>query len=130
MGYSFTAVCDRCGERFTVSQGGGFVSELLHCKKCGRGKGVQHAALGDIFKGFIKGLGTCYAMATMERDQHICDTYDGPVVSEKEFHAAVEKTAGTCGCGGQFKLNAKPRCPKCRSTKFREDPDGDSSFYD
>ncbi len=29
--------------------------------------------------------------------------------------AAIEAVAGSCSCGGSFKVDAPPRCPQCRS---------------
>ncbi len=29
-----------------------------------------------------------------------------------------EKIAGKCECGGKFKINAPPRCPKCSSSEY------------
>jgi len=28
----------------------------------------------------------------------------------------VEKYAGKCACGGNFKVNVPPRCPQCKSS--------------
>ncbi|MFA7217261.1 MAG: hypothetical protein WC057_01515 [Dehalococcoidales bacterium] len=33
----------------------------------------------------------------------------------------VEKAVGKCRCGCQYKMNAKPRCPKCRSDDYKGD---------
>jgi len=130
MGESYTAICSGCGHRFKASEGGGFLFELLHCARCGAEKSIPHESLGDCFKGYIKGLGIPFAGATMGRDRRIGATYQGPIVSEEEFHAAVEKAAGMCECGGWFRLNAPPRCPKCRSARFRCDPEGEYVCYD
>ena len=35
-----------------------------------------------------------------------------------------------CGCGGEFKLDAPPRCPSCHSTDLTRDPDGEEYLYD
>ena len=44
-----------------------------------------------------------------------------PGIPYEQVEKAIEKKAGKCRCGGKFKLDAKPRCPKCRSTKFEVD---------
>ncbi len=36
----------------------------------------------------------------------------------------------TCKCGGTFSTDAPPRCPKCRSTNLKRDPDGIEILYD
>ena len=41
-----------------------------------------------------------------------------------------EPVPSPCECGGIFKVNAPPRCPKCRSAKFERDPDGTWVEYD
>ena len=43
---------------------------------------------------------------------------------------ALEEHAGRCRCGGHFRVGAPARCPKCRSTDYREDPEGHSILYD
>jgi hypothetical protein len=35
-----------------------------------------------------------------------------------------------CRCGGTFTEASSPRCPKCRSTNFRQDPAGEQAIYD
>jgi predicted Zn-ribbon and HTH transcriptional regulator len=50
-----------------------------------------------------------------------------------EFRSKIpldEPYPPTCGCGGTFTSDAPPRCPKCRSTSFEQDPDGMSMIYD
>ncbi len=34
-------------------------------------------------------------------------------------HAEIESFAGKCACGGNFRVNAAPRCPKCRSSELK-----------
>lgn len=36
----------------------------------------------------------------------------------------------TCECGGWFTEVAPPRCPKCRSTDLRRDPEAAMTLYD
>ena len=35
--------------------------------------------------------------------------------SKAAWAKRMEARAGKCRCGGQYTLQAKPRCPKCRS---------------
>ena len=35
-----------------------------------------------------------------------------------------------CGCGGEFRTDAPPRCPSCASRELEPDPDGESMIYD
>ena len=123
-------MCRKCGVEFEIRDGGGFVFHLLHCDTCGVEKAVMHEDLGDVFRGYIKGLDVPYAIATAGRDEHIRQTYEGPAVSAADFNAGVEKAAGTCKCGGTFKLEATARCPNCRSMEYDEAPGSSMAFYD
>lgn len=107
MGHQFGAICSACGHHFTVSDGGGEMFELLHCDECGRSRSVEYAKLGDAH----------------QADQH------GPA-ARQEYCQALERHAGGCRCGGHFRLSAPSRCPRCRSTDYREDPDAPSILYD
>ena len=42
----------------------------------------------------------------------------------------VEQLAGVCKCGGKFKVNAFVRCPRCKSSDWRGDPEGRVIRYD
>ena len=116
-------VCRTCGAHFTVSTGGGFFFDQLHCEQCGKVKDVGHEDMGDIHLGFVKGLGRPYAMARAAFDRHIQQTYPGEPLSKAEYHAAVEATLDPCRCGGRYRYDAPPRCPSCRSTPDQWDED-------
>jgi hypothetical protein len=118
MGVKYRAECKECGCKFQASDGGGFFFHLLHCDVCGKSKNVSFEEIGEPHIRYVKGLKTPYAMATAENDRQIQEEYPGKPLSEKSYHIAVEKMAGKCRCGGAFKFNAKPRCPKCRSIKL------------
>ncbi len=107
MGYQFEATCSACDHRFTVRDGGGEMFELLHCDRCGRDRSVAYAKAGDA------------RQAEMQ----------GPAAWQVH-RQALEEHAGRCRCGGHFRVGAPARCPKCRSTDYREDPDGCSILYD
>jgi len=91
----------KCGHTFKVDEGGGFHFHLLRCNKCGRTK----------------------AMDANRREEA------DPKVSFEESQKAVEKKAGKCRCGGKYTFEAKPRCPKCRSTRLEID-DATVIMYD
>ncbi|MDD1721307.1 MAG: hypothetical protein LUP95_04910 [Euryarchaeota archaeon] len=42
----------------------------------------------------------------------------------------TEELAGRCACGGQYKVHARARCPRCKSSDWREDPEELALFYD
>ena len=130
MGTSYTAICKKCGHRFEVSEGGGFVSHLLHCSKCGREKSIGFDQLGENHAAYLKGLPGPYAIATAAHDAAIQDMYPGEPLDEEAYHKQVERVAGTCECGGCFTFNAKPRCPECGSNKFEQDPGEQYICYD
>ena len=121
MGTGYRATCEKCGKKFDVNDGGGFFFHLLHCNKCGKEKSISFDKIGEPHLRYIKGLGTPYCIASSQHDEYIQKNYPGEPLSEKEYHKAVEKIGGKCKCGGLFRFNAPPRCPKCRSTKFVAD---------
>lgn len=78
---------------------------------------------------YIKGLDRPYSGVSAGTDKNIQDNYAGEPISENEYDSAVEQIAGKCKCGGNFRIAAKPRCPKCHSTDFK-DSGGTMFFYD
>lgn len=123
MGSRTGNVCRDCGTRFLVTEGGGFFFDELHCEACGGTRGISHQELGDLHLAFVKGLPGPYAMARMELDRRIKAEYPGAPLSRDEYHAAAEATLERCGCGGRYRYDAPARCPTCRSTQDRWDPD-------
>jgi hypothetical protein len=130
MGSSFGAICKSCNHKFTVCEGGGFLFHLLHCDKCGKDKGIGFGEIGTPHLRYIKGLPGPYCIATAEQDKYIRENFPGETLSEEEYNDIVEKIAGKCECGGQFKFDAPSRCPKCNSTEYDLDPEADCSDYD
>jgi predicted Zn-ribbon and HTH transcriptional regulator len=130
MGTLYPAICNDCGTKFEVSEGGGFTFHLLKCSKCGADKSIGFDSLGEIHKRYVKGLSVPYSTATSEEDDYIQKNYRGTPITEQEYHQEIEKTAGNCKCGGQFKFNAPTRCPNCKSANIAHDPDGRMIFYD
>jgi hypothetical protein len=118
VGSEFGAKCRKCGKEFRVRDGGGFVFHLLHCDRCGREKGVGFDELGELHFRYLKGLVAPYCVASAGRDKDIQENYPGKPISERWYHNRVEKFAGRCRCGGQYKFRAPARCPKCRSKDY------------
>lgn len=115
MGQTYEANCDKCGHKFKLNMGGGFFFHLLKCDKCGKDKDISFEEIGEPHLRYLKGLGGPYCVATTEHDEYIRKHYPGEPLSEEEYHLEVEKIAGKCKCGGHYKFDAPPRCPKCRS---------------
>ncbi len=130
MGIAISVICKRCGSRYSASFGGGFVFHLLRCDACGREKSIAFHELGDLHLRYLKGLDGPYCVATSEHDRLVRENYPGEPLGEDEYFRAVEEFAGGCGCGGRFRMNAKPRCPECGSAEFDEDPEGPVCCYD
>lgn len=120
MGETYLARCEKCGHEFRVSDGGGFLFHLLGCNRCGKTKSISFKEIGEPHLRYIKGLGMPYCIASAESDRKIQEGYPGEPISEKEYHLIVEKIAGKCNCGGKYKFNARPRCPKCRSVAIKD----------
>ncbi len=130
MGSSFGAICNECGEKYMVSQGGGFCFHLLHCERCGKEKSIGFDELGEIHLSYLKELSGPYCIATREHDKEVQEGYPGEPLSEVEYDAKVEEIAGTCKCGGHFTFDALARCPRCKSDDYREYPEVCGVMYD
>jgi hypothetical protein len=130
MGTAQDVICEECGEHFTISAGGGFTFHQLHCGKCGEETTVDFDELGEVHARYLKGLETPYCVASWDQDKAIQRSHPGEPLGEEAYHEAVEELAGRCDCGGRFSFQALPRCPECRSTRHREDPDGGMILYD
>src|SRR3990172_838206 len=130
MGQKYQALCNDCGHTFHVMEGGGFFFHQLHCDKCGRAKSISFKKIGVLHMRYLKKLTGPYSVVTAESDKRIKNSYMGPAISEEEYHAEVEKMAGKCLCRGQYRFDAPPRCPKCRSTSLKEDPNVPGLCYD
>ena len=128
MGTATGHICRACRTRFSVSDGGGFFFDLLHCDRCGREQSVGHEELGDIHLRFVKGLKTPYALARAQMDRRIQREYPGKPLNRDEYHGAAEATLGPCPCGGSFRYGAPPRCPTCGSTSELWDTDPAASL--
>ncbi len=128
MGHGSSAVCKNCGTSFEANEGGGFFFHLLHCDQCGRERAVRFEKLGMLHERYIKGLSVPYCIASSASDAAIRARDDIQPLTEIEYRAAVEKKQRKCGCGGRFRFDAPPRCPKCRSTEW--EPTGGFCCYD
>jgi predicted Zn-ribbon and HTH transcriptional regulator len=129
MGHTYQARCKKCGHEFEVSEGGGFAFHLLRCDECGKTKSISFDEIGEPHLRYIKGLKIPYSIATQEKDRQIQENYPGEPISEEKYHSEVEKVVGKCGCGGQFRFEAPPRCPKCKALDI-EDTGKGGILYD
>lgn len=103
---------------------------LLHCDTCGKDKSISFQELGDIHLRYLKGLKGPYCVATGDQDKYVRENYPGEPLHEEEYHKAIDSIAGVCGCGGHFRMDAKPKCPNCRSEDLDEDKNGMICCYD
>ena len=121
MGQQHDVRCLQCGEEFVVCDGGGFFFHLLHCDRCGKEKEIGFDELGELHLRYIKGLPGPYCIATREHDKAIQENYEGEPLSEDEYRSAIERSVPRHSrCGGRFRFDAPPRCPKCGSTEFED----------
>jgi hypothetical protein len=130
MGQSLGVICNACGVRFRVSDGGGFVFHLLHCDRCGTERSIGFDEIGEPHLRYLKGLKVPYAMATADHDLHVEKHYRGEPITEAEYHRIVEDLCGECECGGSFRFDAPARCPECGSADHRRDPEAGVVMYD
>lgn len=120
MGHRVEAACRKCGNAFTIDHGGGFSFHLVRCKRCGKTKSIGFEELGELHLRYLKGLSGPYCIASSERDKYVREHSRVEPISEHEYHIGIESVAGSCECGGEYSLKARPRCPKCRSTRIDE----------
>lgn len=130
MGQQYTAICNACGKRFTVSDGGGFTFHLLHCDACGCERAISFQEIGEPHLRYLKGLHVPYSVATAEHDRRVKEAYAGEPMGRDEYERAVEQLCGACECGGRFRFDAPARCPVCRSADWRRDLEGSFICYD
>ena len=130
MGVEMAVKCTKCGHGYSASFGGGFVFHLLHCDSCGKDKSILFEELGEAHMRYLKGLKGPYCVATGEHDRFVQENYPGDPLSEEDYHKVIDGIAGECGCGGHFRMDAKPRCPKCGSADYEEDGEGCICCYD
>lgn len=129
MGVRYTVKCNKCGNAFNVSEGGGFRFHLLHCDRCGAEKHISFIELGETHIKYVKGLDMAYSSMSANEDKHIQDNYPGTSISEAVYNSEIEKLAGLCSCGGNYKMHTCARCPKCLSPDFTQSGD-DRICYD
>lgn len=107
MGCQLKAECLDCGKTFTLNLGGGFRFHLVRCDKCGRTKSMDFDDLGDLHK-------------HPRNEENALEDRPVEPTWDDEYERRIEAIAGKCKCGGQYTLDAPPRCPKCRSTRLEE----------
>lgn len=91
MGRRFLGKCKKCEKEFIVQEGSGRDFYLLHCDTCGKEKTIYQTEL--------------------DRNMPLDNT------GELSYDERVEEYAGKCK-DGQYKINAKARCPICNSDEY------------
>ena len=117
MGTTYQATCLKCGHSFEAREGGGFHFHLLHCDKCGREKIIRFRDLGELQMAFMKGMDFAYSSGSHEFDEKARE-FQGEPIDVEVYEQKVEEIAGKCRCRGHYQLEAKVRCPKCRSDEI------------
>lgn len=112
--------CLDCGQVFEAALGGGFFFHKLLCDQCGADKDIGFDELGELHLRYLKGLPGPYCVASSEHDKYIREHTSLSSISEDEYNKGIDALAGKCRCGGKYKLDAPPRCPKCHSTNLEE----------
>jgi hypothetical protein len=127
MGQNFIAKCQNCNKTFPIFIGGGFFFHLLHCDKCGRVKQIGFKQLGELHLRYLKGLPVPYCLASAGHDEYVRKNVPVEPITGVEYYQQVEKIVGRCWWClglGKFKINAPPRCPKCRSINIEKSVPG------
>lgn len=68
--------------------------------------------------------------STGSRSERLKQQFEGKLINEEEYFAAIEKLLDECPCSGNYQFDAPVRCPECGSTDFTEDPEGSLICYD
>jgi predicted Zn-ribbon and HTH transcriptional regulator len=120
LGCQYEARCRECGSLFAYDDEGGMFFHLVRCDSCGKTKFITFAELGIIHLRYLKGQPVPCGIYGENSDRKMQEGIKLEPISEDEYYNAVEATAGMCGCGGNYSLDAPPRCPNCRSTQIEE----------
>ncbi|MFP4056217.1 MAG: hypothetical protein ACLF0G_05045 [Candidatus Brocadiia bacterium] len=123
-----SVVCQACGGRSRVREGGGRGHYLLHCESCGRATTVFRDQVLDAHLRYLKGLPEEGRALSADYDRERVESHPGEPIPLEAYWAAIEAAAGACACGGRFSLEAPPRCPNCRSADLEDDPDGQTVY--
>ena len=99
--------CNKCGYEFWIEIGGTMLANQLRCDLCGESKLVD-APDSRLYP----------------REKRLAFS------SDKERDEYLEKKAGKCICGGQFKYGAPARCPECGATDITELEDEEGIWSD
>ena len=118
MGISYWVKCDKCGERYRAFRVETPFTHILHCKRCGIERTISFDELGEIHVAYLKGRRRPYSLVTEEHDKLLTENYCGAPLRLRSYNSQVEKLVGKCKCGGVFRLDTLPRCPRCNSGEY------------
>jgi DNA-directed RNA polymerase subunit RPC12/RpoP len=97
MAGEYHVICNHCEGRSIVRVGWGATFHILHCLRCGAEKIIRLWQTSSLKRYYNEHLEEMHPMYLEEK---------------------IEK----CTCGGEYRLNAPPRCPYCKSKDLTEDP--------
>jgi len=103
MGKLYQYQCNSCKHEFEFTQGPIMAGHVAHCEDCGQEKLLAPDELPVELSGY-----------------HSFDYKWESELTEKEPKLTTAAT-GLCSCGGNYSLQARPRCPKCRSDDINQD---------
>lgn len=124
MGHLLGVICKDCGEKYTVSEGSGFLFHILRCDTCGKGKPIRVTELEEIYSIYFEEINSSIFIPSSHPYIFSKDDYPFGPIDYFPYYHKVEDFLGKCSCGGNFRLNAQNRCPNCRSTIYKKDPNG------
>ena len=93
MGRMFGAICNVCGVRFVVHDGGGFAFDVLRCDTCGRERSIAHAEAGSLHAAYEKGWWEGHVGDDTQWPEHI-SSYEGKALTLDEYRSALSDVAG------------------------------------
>jgi DNA-directed RNA polymerase subunit RPC12/RpoP len=114
--------CARCSTLFAVGHDDDETHHLLRCRRCGREKALD---CEDVTEFFSDAPFSSFWQTGVpsESGKFTEPVKNGAPANERRYRFTVERLAGLCVCGSVFKFSGKPRCPRCRSSVYRFEPE-------
>ena len=99
--------CRDCGSMFDLPYG--TACFMLRCTKCEKTRDVQTVEAPSKHNNYLS-----------INEENKLEADEAKFLSLEEFFHVIEKSAGKCECGGEFRINSPYSCPNCHSTNIED----------